>query len=240
MFTEVGLGPAPVETVFVLEWAGPVGSTLPATMTAHRSEAGVRAAIAAAAAELAPPQPQRRAEDPFANADSYDPNEVLAAISRGDFRPTTATVAAPAITPAATPQPTFTPLGLTGAAAVNPVVAQPITTGTSISGLETSSNVSGRPDGATARTATSPATNLSGAIADQTSGRAPAAGVGTGMGGVPPMMGPMMGGMGGSGAGKDREPVTAAMTPDQAQLLGLEAVATAVPGGTIARKDDAA
>lgn len=50
--TEVGLGPAPVETVFVLEWAGPVGSTLPATMTAHRSEAGVRAAIAAAAAEL--------------------------------------------------------------------------------------------------------------------------------------------------------------------------------------------
>ena len=50
--TEVGLGPAPTEPVFVLEWAGPVGSTLTATMTAHRSEAGVRAAIAAAAAEL--------------------------------------------------------------------------------------------------------------------------------------------------------------------------------------------
>ena len=47
-----GLGPAPTEPVFVLEWAGPAGSTLPATMTAYRSEAGVRAAIGAAAAEL--------------------------------------------------------------------------------------------------------------------------------------------------------------------------------------------
>ncbi len=100
----------------------------------------------------------------------------------------------------------------------------------------------GRPDGPTARTATSPgpATNLSGAAPDQATART-AAGAGTGMGGVPPMMGPMMGGMNGmGGAGKYREPVTAAMTPDQAQLLGLEAVATAVPGGTIARKDDAA
>ena len=44
--------PTPPATVWALEWAGPIGSTLPATMTAYRSEAGVRAAIAAAAAEL--------------------------------------------------------------------------------------------------------------------------------------------------------------------------------------------
>jgi hypothetical protein len=198
--------------------------------------------MAAPAPALTPPQQQRRAEDPFAD---YDPNAVLAGLARGDFRPATATVAAPAITPMNQP-PTFTPLSpgssLSGLTPVNPVVAQPVVTGTSTAGLITDNNVSGRPDGATARTATSPApsTNLSGAIVDQASGRAPAAGVGTGMGGIPPMMGPMMGGLGGSGAAKDREPVTATMTPDQARLLGLEAIGEAVPGGTIARKDDAA
>ena len=199
----------------------------------------IPAPMTAPAPALTPPQQQRRAEDPLAD---YDPNAVLAGLARGDFRPTTATVAAPAITPAAAPEPTFTPLGLTGAAAVNPVVAQPITTGTSLTGLETTSNVSGRPDGATARTATSPgpATNLSGASADQSTARPAAAGAGTGMGGAQPMMGPMMGGMGGAGGGKDREPVTATMTPEQARLMGLEAIAEAVPGGTIARKDDAA
>jgi hypothetical protein len=46
------LGAAPPATVLALEWAGPAGATLPATMTAFRTEAGVRAAIAAAAAEL--------------------------------------------------------------------------------------------------------------------------------------------------------------------------------------------
>ena len=192
---------------------------------------------------LTPPQQPRRAEDPFAD---YDPNAVLAGLARGDFRPTTATVAAPAITPLNPPPPTFTPLSLgsslSGLVPVNPVVAQPVVTGTSTAGLITDNNVSGRPDGATARTATSPgpATNLSGASADQTTARPAATGAGTGMGGVP-MMGPMMGGMNGmGGAGKDRDPVTAAMTPDQVRLLGLEAIGEAVPGGTIARKDDAA
>jgi hypothetical protein len=46
------LGAAPPATVWALEWAGPAGATLPATMTAYRTEAGVRAAIAAAAAAL--------------------------------------------------------------------------------------------------------------------------------------------------------------------------------------------
>lgn len=198
--------------------------------------------MAAPAPALAPPQQQRRAEDPSAD---YDPNAVLAGLARGDFRPATATVAAPAITPL-NPPPTFTPLSpgssLSGLTQVNPVVAQPVVTGTSTAGLITDNNVSGRPDGATARTATSPgaATNLSGAVADQATARPAAAGAGTGVGGVPPMMGPMMGGMGGASGGKDREPVTATMTPDQAKLLGLEAVGEAVPGGTIARKDDAA
>ena len=218
--------------------AAVLGAALSQQQQGQQQPVQIPAPTAAPPPTLSPPQPQRKPEDPFANADTYDPNEVLAAISRGDFRPSSATVAAPAITPVATPEPTFTPLGLTGAPAANPVVSQPITTGTSLTGLETTSNVSGRPDGAAARTATSPATNLSGAIADQASGRAPAAGVGTGMGGVPPMMGPMMGGMNGmGGAGKDREPVTATMTPDQVRLLGLEAVGEAVPGGTIARKD---
>ena len=199
----------------------------------------IPAPMAGPAPPLSPQQPQRRAEDPLAD---YDPNAVLAGLARGDYRVPAATVAAPAITPAAAPEPTFTPLGLTGAAAVNPVVAQPITTGTSLTGLETTSNVSGRPDGATARTATSPgpATNLSGASADQSTARPAAAGAGTGMGGAQPMMGPMMSGMGGAGGGKDRATVTATMTPEQARLLGLEAIGEAVPGGTIARKDDAA
>ena len=186
-----------------------------------------------------PPQP-RKAEDPFAD---YDPNAVLAGLARGDLRPTTATVAAPAMTPLNPTGSTFTPLSpgssLSGLVPVNPVVAQPVVTGTSTAGLITDNNVSGRPDGATARTATSPgpATNLSGASADQTTARPAATGAGTGMGGVP-MMGPMMGGMNGmGGAGKDRDPVTAAMTPDQVRLLGLEAIGEAVPGGTIARKD---
>jgi hypothetical protein len=64
--------------------------------------------------------------------------------------------------------------------------------------------------------------------------------MGSGMGMGAPMvpMSPMMGGMGGGGAGKDREMVTATMTPEQARLLGLETIGEAVPGGTIARKED--
>ena len=54
-----------------------------------------------------------------------------------------------------------------------------------------------------------------------------------------PMMPPMMGGpgMNGAGGGKERDLVTAKLTEDQAQLLGLDTQAEAVPGGTIARKE---
>ena len=54
-----------------------------------------------------------------------------------------------------------------------------------------------------------------------------------------PMGGPMMGGAGGGGNNK-RDTVKATLTSDQAQLMGLEAVAEAVPGGTIAQKKDGA
>jgi len=194
---------------------------------------------------LSPPQPQKQPEDPFAN-DVYDPNAVLAALARGDFRPSTATVTAPAITAAALPESTttFTPLGLNGVTAANPVASQPIVTGTSLTGLETASNVSGRADGTAARTATSPgpASHLSAAGAEQATGRAGAAGTGTGtgMGGVPPIMGGPMGAMSGSGAA-ERKPVTAEANSDKFILDGSAAISEAVPGGTIAqRKDDAA
>ena len=61
-----------------------------------------------------------------------------------------------------------------------------------------------------------------------------------GPGGMPIM--PMVPGAGaGSGGGKDRELVTAKMTPDQIKLRALDTIAEAVQGGTIAQKrDDAA
>lgn len=202
-------------------------------------------AMAMPAPALTPPQPQRPAEDPFANFDSYDPNSLLALL-----RAAPTTVAAPAIAPATLPEPeTYSPAtpwntGLSGLAAVNPVVSQPVTTGTSLTGLTTDSNVTGRADGAAPRTATSPApTHLAGAAAANAAANpaATAAHPGAGMGGTPIMGGPMgAGGMGGGG-GKDREQVKATPGSDHFVLTGEAARSEAVPGGTIAQKrDDAA
>lgn len=149
----------------------------------------------------------------------------------------------PLFTPAAAPTPAqaFAPLGsgLSGLTPANPVVAQPIVTGNSISGLTTDNNVTGRPDGAAPRTATSP-THLAGAAAANAVAAGDAAQqrtVGHGPG-MMPMIPMVPGAAGAAGGGKDRDPVTAALTPDQAELMGLETRAEAVPGGTIARKGD--
>jgi hypothetical protein len=205
-----------------------------------------------APAMAAPQQQQKPAENPFGSAGEpidlaalLGPAAMGALAGAGAAPAMSSAISSPAITPLnPTAGPTFTPLGpgtsLGGLTAVNPVV-QPVVTGTSTAGLTTDSNVSGRADGATPRTATSPgpATGLSGAHADQNATGRPG-GMGSGMGMGAPMvpMSPMMGGMGGGGAGKDREMVTATMTPEQARLLGLETIGEAVPGGTIARKED--
>jgi hypothetical protein len=201
---------------------------------------------------MAAPQQQKPAENPFGGAGEpidlaalLGPAAMGALAGAGAGAPAlSSTIAAPAITPLnPTAGPTFTPLGpgtsLGGLTAVNPVV-QPVVTGTSTAGLTTDSNVTGRADGATPRTATSPgpATGLSGAHADQNATGRPG-GMGSGMGMGAPMvpMSPMMGGMGGGGAGKDREMVTAKLTPDQIKLMALDTIAEAVPGGTIARSE---
>lgn len=188
---------------------------------------------------LSPPQPQRPAEQPFGDGVIDDPNMILSAL-RSAASPSP-TFTAPAFTPVAVTEPALTPLNpLSAAPAVNPVAAAPIVTGTSTAGLITDTNVTGRPDNAPPRTATS--THLAGAGAvnatagETGAGQRAAAAVPPMM----PMMPPMMGGPGMGGGGEKREPVTAALTPDQAELMGLETVAEAVPGGTIARKGDAA
>jgi hypothetical protein len=246
-----------------------VGETpLTATGSSPNSAAAALAALAAqqqqpqqpvqipqpqmAPAMAAPQQQQKPAENPFGSAGEpidlaalLGPAAMGALAGAGAAPAMSSAISSPAITPLnPTAGPTFTPLGpgtsLGGLTAVNPVV-QPVVTGTSTAGLTTDSNVSGRADGATPRTATSPgpATGLSGAHADQNATGRPG-GMGSGMGMGAPMvpMSPMMGGMGGGGAGKDREMVTATMTPEQARLLGLETIGEAVPGGTIARKED--
>jgi len=165
----------------------------------------------------------------------------------------TFTSASPAITPAAT-TPTYSPAApwnttsLAGTAPLNPV-----TTGTSISGLSTDNNVTGRPDNVAARTAYTPAgtatatgSHLSGTQAGVAAGSAGAAGAATAgapVGGMPMMGGPMMGGPGGGGNGgaAHREPVTAKPGSDGWLLTGGPAMDAAVDGGTIAqRKNDAA
>ena len=166
---------------------------------------------------------------------------------------TTVTSASPAITPAVT-TPTYSPAApwstasLAGTAPTNPV-----TTGTSISGLSTDSNVTGRPDNVAARnaftaTATGSATSpshLSGTQAGGAAGSAGAAGAATAgapVGGMPMMGGPMMGGPGGgNGGASQRDAVKANPDSDQWLLTGGPTVDAAVAGGTIAqRKDDAA
>jgi hypothetical protein len=239
-----------------------VGETpLGATGSSPNSAAAALAALAAQqqqpqqpvqipqpmAPAMAAPQQQKPAESPFGSAGEpidlaalLGPAAMGALAGAGTSPAMSSTYASPAITPLTPAGPTFTPLNPTGSLAPAPVL-NPIVTGTSVSGLTTDSNVSGRADGATPRTATSPgpATGLSGAHADQNAtGRPGGMGAGAGMGAPMMPMSPMMGGMGNGGAGKDREMVTATMTPEQVKLLGLETIGEAVPGGTIARKED--
>lgn len=200
-----------------------------------------------APAMAAPQQQQKPAENPFGSAGEpidlaalLGPAAMGALAGAGAAPGLSSAISSPAITPLnPTVGPTFTPLGPVGSLTPAPVV-NPIVTGTSVSGLTTDSNVTGRADGTAARTATSPspATGLSGAHTDQATARPGGMGTGMGMGAPMMPMSPMMGGMGGGGAGKDREMVTATMTPEQAKLLGLETIGEAVPGGTIARKED--
>lgn len=209
--------------------------------------------MAAPPPSLSPPQ-QRPAERPFGTDDlatamaSGDPTAILAALGA----PRSTTVAAPAITPASVPglvpapEPSYTGINVPGATgsftapAANAMFNPTGGTGTSVSGLETSTNVSGRPDNAVARTATSPASHLSAATASQAAapgGTNGQPGIGSAAGA--PMV-PMMGGMGGGAGhpnGDKRDPVTAKLTDDQIELLGLQTTGEAVQGGTINRND---
>lgn len=115
----------------------------------------------------------------------------------------------------------------------------PAVTGTSHTGLTTSSDVSGRAE--PARTAFSGTqTNLSAAAGAATES-APlhrgAAGQPVGHGGMP-LVPPMMGGMGAGGSPKkDADPITS-YDSEQALLHGHQTVSEAVPGGTIAQRRD--
>ena len=157
------------------------------------------------------------------------------------------TVASPAISPNPTflPAAPWSPAG-SGSGLSAPAI-NPVTTGTSVSGLLTDNNVSGRPDNVASRSAyapnpgaTSTASHLAGA---QSGGGSAASGTATGSAtaGAPgagmPMM-PMMpmGGAGGAAGGSQRDPVTAKLTPEQQELMGLPTVAASVAGGTIAQR----
>ena len=155
------------------------------------------------------------------------------------------TVASPAISS----NPTFSPAApwSTAGSGLSAPAVNPVTTGTSVSGLLTDNNVSGRPDNVASRSAyapspgaTSTASHLAGAqpaggaaTSGTTTGSATAGAPGAGM----PMM-PMMpmGGAGGAAGGSQRDPVTSKLTPEQRELMGLPTVAESVAGGTIAQR----
>ncbi len=158
-----------------------------------------------------------------------------------------AAVAAPAIHPGlaavtgAAPAPALNPVGgggggIGGAGGVPPSGGP---TGTSVSGLETAANVTGRPPGGIA-------TALSGGLVGvaSASGTPAAAAAGAGMGGLPGMM-PMGGGVGGAGGGvaggkRSTDSGVTQWTADQAEIQGARTRAEAVPGGTIAQRRDGA
>ncbi|MCV7204903.1 hypothetical protein H7J71_23085 [Mycolicibacterium peregrinum] len=153
----------------------------------------------------------------------------------GGSAPTHATPAA-TVTPSspATPAPSAT--GLSAG-----TVTQPVTSGTSAQGLNTATDVSGRPgEQQRGPFSVGPETKTSGATGTGTSATSPAHASGTrSMGGGMPMV-PMgaMGGPGGGGAGKEKEQVTLASGSAESDLLhGRHTAAEAVPGGTIAQKD---
>ncbi|MFN6547933.1 hypothetical protein [Mycolicibacterium nivoides] len=106
-------------------------------------------------------------------------------------------------------------------------------TGNSVQGMKTETNVTGRPDGATAQT------RLSAAESGNAMGKpgTPAATAPHGAGGVPIM--PGMGGVGqGGGSTKQADPVRVRQVgPDVAEVWGEQTIAESVRGGTIAKKD---
>ncbi|MBS4102854.1 hypothetical protein [Tsukamurella paurometabola] len=156
--------------------------------------------------------------------------------------PATSSTATPAasITPTAPAPATPSTTGLSASATAN---QQPATSGTSATGLQTGTDVSGRageprsafsPAGPETKTSGATGTNAAGAPA-HAAGTRPMGGAGMPM--MPPVAG--MGGPGG-GAGKDRdkEQVTLAAGSEESYYMhGRQSVDEAVPWGTIARND---
>lgn len=154
----------------------------------------------------------------------------------GGSTPTHATPAA-VVTPSAPASPAPSATGLSASATAN---AQPVTSGTSATGLHTSTDVTGRSGEPRSAFSVGPETKTSGATGGA-SGSAPATTAGTRpMGGSGMPMVPM-GGMGGPGGGskdRDQAQTTSAAGSAESDLLhGRHTVSEAVPGGTIAQKD---
>lgn len=106
-------------------------------------------------------------------------------------------------------------------------------TGNSVQGMKTETNVTGRPDGATAQT------RLSAAESGNAMGKqgTPTAAAPHGAGGMP--ITPGMGGVGqGAGSTKQADPVRVRQVSDDVnEVQGNQTIAEAVRGGTIAKKD---
>ncbi|KLI09335.1 MULTISPECIES: hypothetical protein [Mycobacteriaceae] len=140
-------------------------------------------------------------------------------------------LAALATTPTPTPR-VSVPSPASGPAA-GPAEVSGGPTGNSVQGMKTETNVTGRPEGATAQT------RLSAAESGNAMGKqgTPAATAPHGAGGVPIM--PGMGGVGqGGGSTKQADPVRVRQVgPDVAEVWGEQTIAESVRGGTIAKKD---
>ncbi len=153
----------------------------------------------------------------------------------GGAAPTTGTPAA-TVTPSAPAPAAPTTTGLSAG-----TVTQPVTSGNSATGLNTSTDVTGRAGEPRGAFSVGPETKTSGATGGA-SGSAPASATGTRpMGGSGMPMVPM-GGMGGPGGGgskdRDQAQTTAASGSAESDLLhGRHTAAEAVPGGTIAQRD---
>lgn len=106
-------------------------------------------------------------------------------------------------------------------------------TGNSVQGMKTETNVTGRPEAATAQTrlSASDATNATGKLGT------PTAAAPHGPGGIP--IAPGMGGVPqGGGSTKQADPVRVRQVgPDVAEVWGEQTIAESVRGGTIAKKD---
>lgn len=147
-------------------------------------------------------------------------------------------------TPAATVTPSAPTASTPSATSLSAgTVTQPVTSGTSATGLNTATDVTGRPaEQQRSAFSVGPETKTSGATGTSTNGASPASATGTrpmGGSGVPMMpMGGMGGPGGGGGAGKDKDQVTLASGSAESDLMhGRHAAAEAVPGGTIAQRD---